>query len=128
MVVLNKIATYSKVSKRNLWSTIKAATLVETLVASVLIMLVFSIASLTLNNVFISTIKNNTHGIETYIDKLAYLYHHNKIQLGPQDSFNEWEVSIEKKIEDNNMFIVFDAVHSETKKTISKKIIDVRIP
>ena len=53
---------------------IKASTLMETLVASVLIVVVFMISSMILNNLFSNTIKSNTRAIEAHINELQYLY------------------------------------------------------
>ena len=59
----------------------KASTLVETITASVIIIIVFAIASLTLNNVFSSTINNDTNQIENHLYKLEYQYVNNKLLI-----------------------------------------------
>ncbi len=119
-------------------SKLKASTLIEVLVASVLIIIVFTIASLTLNNVFRSTIKNNTHAIDTHINKLIYLYQHDKIGAEYQKNFKDWSISFSKQIENNTILIVATETQepnnalpfgdasgkkSRKKKTISKTLI-----
>ena len=53
---------------------IKASTLVETITAAVIIVIVFSIALLTLNNVFAHKIKSDTSRIDNYLNELVYTY------------------------------------------------------
>ncbi len=105
-------------------SKLKASTLIEVLVASVLIIIVFTIASLTLNNVFKSTIKSNTHAIDTHINKLMYLYQHDKIGVKYQEDFKDWSISFSQKAENKSSFVIVEAVQTNTKKTVSKRIID----
>jgi len=103
---------------------IKASTLMETLVATVLIIIVFIITSMILNNLFSGSIKNNTQAIDTYLKELQYLKIHDKIDLPFREDYNLWEVSIEKY--DNNKFqlIEMKALNKQTKKTITKKYIE----
>lgn len=103
---------------------LKASTLIEVLVASVLIVIVFTIASLTLNNVFKSTIKSNTHSIDTHLNKLLYLYQHDKINIKHQEDFKDWGITFSQQTENNIKFIVVEAVQINTEKTVSKRIID----
>ena len=58
---------------------LKSATIVETLVASVIIVVVFSMTSLILNNTFKSKILSNSADIENYSNKLFYLVQHSRI-------------------------------------------------
>ncbi len=117
---------------------LRGSTLIEVLVASVLIIIVFTIASLTLNNVFKSTIKSNTHAIDTHINKLMYLYQHDKIGVKYQEDFKDWHILFSQETENNIIFIVATATQnsnnalplrkmskeqSEKKKTITKKMI-----
>ena len=104
---------------------LKASTLIEVLVASVLIIVVFTIASLTLNNVFKSTIASNTHAIDSHINKLIYLYQHNKIGEKYQEDYKNWSISFSQQNNNNNIsFVIVEAVQTGTKKKISKKIIN----
>ncbi|MCF6347005.1 MAG: hypothetical protein L3J20_01735 [Flavobacteriaceae bacterium] len=110
---------------------LKASTLIEVLVASVLIIIVFTIASLTLNNVFKSTIKSNTHSIDTHINKLMYLYQHDIIGVKYQEDFKDWHISFLQQTENNILYVIVEAVQTSlpndktgAKKTITKKIIN----
>ncbi|WP_245881493.1 hypothetical protein [Xanthomarina spongicola] len=96
----------------------------ETLVATVLIIIVFIITSMILNNLFSGSIKNNTQAIDTYLKELQYLQFHDKIDLPYSEDYNHWEISIEKY--DNNKFqqIEIEALNKQTNKTITKKYIE----
>ncbi|MFA5297540.1 MAG: hypothetical protein WC389_04955 [Lutibacter sp.] len=100
---------------------IKASTLVETITASVIIIIVFAIASLTLNNVFASTINNDTHQIENHLYKLEYQYENHKISIPYNEAYENWELSIAKVEENDTNWIVFKAVNTITKKAVVKR-------
>ncbi|GAB1856646.1 hypothetical protein MHTCC0001_14810 [Flavobacteriaceae bacterium MHTCC 0001] len=99
---------------------INASTLMETLVASVLIIIVFVVSSMILNNVFSNQVNNDTSDIQAYLNELEYLYKTEKIAVPFDDDFGNWEVSI-----DNNQgsgTISVNATHTDTGKTLSNKI------
>ncbi len=99
----------------------KASTLVETITASVIIIIVFAIASLTLNNVFSSTINNDTNQIENHLYKLEYQYVNNKLLIPYNEVYENWEFSIVKIAENGSNWIVFKAVNTITKKEVVKR-------
>ncbi len=104
---------------------VKASTLMETLVATVLIVVVFMLASMILNNLFSSTIKNNTKGIDAQLNELQYKYINDKLTLPYQTNFNQWQINIDSFKENNQNIIEFEAVQTNTKKTILKQYIEV---
>ncbi|WP_117885637.1 type IV pilus modification PilV family protein [Aureibaculum luteum] len=117
--------------KRRIHKKLKASTLVEVLVASVIIILIFAIASMTLNNVFQSSIQGNTHRIDTHLNKLKYLYEHDKISNDYQDSFKDYDITFSKLVENDQAYVLIEAVQkteSESddfkKKIIIKKVLD----
>lgn len=99
---------------------IKGATLMETLVATVLIIIVFMMASMILNSIFSGTIKNNTRQVEAELNELKYLYYNNKLELPYVDELNDWEISVQHLKNENT--IVFDATHIKTNKNIESVI------
>lgn len=101
--------------------SVKASSLIETITASIIIIIVFTITSLTLNNVFASTIKNDINQIENTLYKLEYKYRNNKISIPYNEEFNHWEVSIFKEVENTTDWVVFKANNSQTKKSVIKK-------
>ncbi len=78
---------------------IKAATLIETLTASVLIIIVFMIASLSFNNIFTNHIKRDQSSIENRIKELEYLVIHDRLKLPYTEDFGTWEIEIISKNE-----------------------------
>ncbi|MEW7291277.1 hypothetical protein [Aquimarina sp. 2304DJ70-9] len=73
---------------------IQAATLIEVLTASVLIIIVFMIASLSFNNVFANQIKRDQSAIENRVKELEYLSIHRTIKLPYAEDFEGWEIMI----------------------------------
>jgi competence protein ComGF len=93
---------------------IKAATLIETLVATVLIVLVFMISTFLLNSLFNSTVRQNTDALKTHISELQYLSIHNQIRIPYDYEFEKWYISIERSGE----MLIFEATHKETNKIV----------
>ncbi|WP_025741257.1 hypothetical protein [Aquimarina pacifica] len=73
---------------------IRGATLVEVLTASVLIIIVFMIASLSFNNVFGNQIQRGQSAIENRIKELQYLYRHEVLKLPYAEDFDGWEIIV----------------------------------
>ncbi|MCR8667514.1 hypothetical protein NO995_07470 [Aestuariibaculum sp. M13] len=90
----------------------------ETLVASVLIVVVFMLSSMVLNNIFSNVINGKTRDIEVFITEQEYLYQNGLLKLPFQDDFKEWHVSIIKEDKQNQVFI--EAIHTQTQKGINR--------
>lgn len=73
---------------------IRAATLVEVLTASVLIIVVFMIASLSFNNVFNNQLKGDQSSIDNKAKELEYLLIHKKIKTPYIEDFDGWEIRV----------------------------------
>ena len=102
---------------------IKASTLMETLVATVLIVVLFMMTSMILNNLFFNSIKSNTRDIDAYLNELEYLYRHQKIQHPYKDDLNTWEITLQKTA-NTTKSISLEAINKETNKTILRQIIE----
>jgi len=102
---------------------IKSSSLIEVLVATVLIVVVFIIASLVLNNLFANVFKNNSHHIENRIYQLEYSITHNQITLPYQEEFGKWEIEIIAVSENKKKDIFIVAKNNETKKEIKSNLI-----
>ncbi|WP_299223312.1 hypothetical protein [uncultured Aquimarina sp.] len=96
---------------------IRAATLIETLTASVLIIIVFMIASLSFNNIFSNHIKRDRSAIENRIKELEYLIIHHKIDIPYTEDFGSWEIEVITK---NNNNIIF---YRQGDNTLEKQVI-----
>lgn len=101
MVVLNKL---------------KASTLVETLVATVIIITIFLMATVLLNQLFIYALNNSHRDLDTEINKLEYRILNNKIKTPYFDNFNDWGIKIYKN---KNAFLI-EAMHLKTNKKVSR--------
>lgn len=107
-----------------LLTKLKASTLMETLVATLLIFVVFMLASAILNNLFSNSIKNNTSAIESRLTTLHYLWQNDKLQIPYSEDLNNWQIVIEPFKEYNLPKVEFTAVQKETQKTISIVVLD----
>jgi len=96
---------------------IRAATLVETLTASVLIIIVFMIASLSFNNIFTNHIKRDHSSIANRIKELEYQILHNKLIIPYTEDFGNWEIEIITKNNFNNI------IYSRGAQTYEKQLI-----
>lgn len=98
---------------------LKGSTLMETLVATVLIVVIFMLTSLILNNVFSNTIKHNTQAIDSHLNELQYLQQQNQIQLPYNETFQNWNIIITRYKDNQKALIEFEVFNSKTNKTIS---------
>ena len=102
---------------------LKASTIVETLIASLIIILVFTIASLTLNNVFKAKIKNDTTLIHYRLNKLSYLLQNNKLSIPYFEEYIGWDISINDSNSDPMNDLIIHA--KKESKQINKTIVNV---
>ncbi|WP_163408504.1 hypothetical protein [Flavobacterium ajazii] len=100
---------------------IKSATLIEAVVATVLVVIIFIVSSLILNNLVFNTFSKNTHGVETRINELEYEVQHNVIKLPYQEDYKDWDISIELETVSDKKMISVSAVNRVSKKEISKQ-------
>lgn len=96
---------------------LKASTLMETLVATVLVLVIMVVAGLILNNLFTTSIKNSTGSVQNYINELEYRYLHGVITIPYSDSFEDWDISILKDNHSTGTLII-EATQNDTRKTI----------
>ncbi|GAB5400859.1 MAG: hypothetical protein Aureis2KO_24440 [Aureisphaera sp.] len=97
---------------------IRAATIVEILVASAIIVIVFTISSLSLNNVFKGVVKGNDAEFQNRMKELTYLAKHQKISIPFYEDTEQWDIAIEK----TGTAIMMEAVHKASEKGTQRKI------
>ena len=97
---------------------IKAATLMETLVATVIVIVIFMMASLILNNTFSNTIKHDQHQLKQYLYALEYRYQNGNLSLPYLTEFKDWQISISAGEVSNQIQI--SAKHKETNKELKQ--------
>lgn len=73
---------------------VKAGTLIETIVASVLLVLVFAIGSLVVSNVLKSTINQDRTSIIYELEKLEYRYLHDDLEVPYAERFQSFEIQV----------------------------------
>jgi hypothetical protein len=73
---------------------IKASTLMETMVATVLIVVIFMISSLILNALFSAQVNGNLQPIKSRLDQLEYQYANQQINLPYYEEWKTWHITI----------------------------------
>ncbi|CAM1344624.1 hypothetical protein [Tenacibaculum amylolyticum] len=102
---------------------IKASSLNEVIVATVIIVLVFSIAMGILTNILRNSIKRDTHQQELLINELIYDFKNEKITLPYLSEEKDWSIDIQKEKEGNLTVVNFTVISKKNKKKITRKII-----
>jgi len=97
---------------------LKGSTLMETLIATVLIVVIFMLASMILNNLFYTSIKSSKKDVSRYLNELQYLQQNQALQLPYYETYKNWNISIEKLPENNHDIVEIEAVNPKTKKSI----------
>lgn len=91
---------------------IRASSLVETLTASVIIVVIFMITSFSFNNVFLNTIKSDDEQLTNRIGEIKYLTRYERIKFPFFEEREYWVISAEQKS---------DAVYFEVQNLRNKK-------
>ncbi|MEL6809704.1 MAG: hypothetical protein AAFP76_00020 [Bacteroidota bacterium] len=76
---------------------IRAGTIVETLLASVIIMVVFSYASLSLNGAFAGVIRHKDTAFQNRIKELVYLLKNDQLEVPFYEDTDSWDIQIQEK-------------------------------
>ncbi|MCX2680347.1 hypothetical protein OOZ15_10380 [Galbibacter sp. EGI 63066] len=102
---------------------VKASTLMETMVATVLIVVVFMVSSLILNNLFTNFANNNTRDVQTYIDQTEYKIVKKGIKMPYYEEFKDWDIEADKLLVSGDSILVIRAVNTKSEKQILKQSI-----
>ncbi|TBN04456.1 hypothetical protein EYD45_07515 [Hyunsoonleella flava] len=102
---------------------VKASTLMETLVASILIVVIFMMASMIFNNLFSYSIKTSTRVIDTHLNEMEYLFINEEVTTPLYDDFEAWTITAERQILNKEDVIVIEATHQDRKQNISRTIV-----
>ncbi|MBW8201962.1 hypothetical protein K1F36_19225 [Muricauda sp. W52] len=97
---------------------IKGSTLMETLVATVLIVVVFMMASMTLNTLFVTSMEQNDGPIKQELLFLQYRYAHRKLSLPHYDEQEHWEIKVEQQTWHDREQVIFSAMNTRNDKEI----------
>ena len=99
---------------------LKASSLMEVIVATVIIVLVFGMVTLILNNLLQNNSKQDTHKIELVLNKCVYRYKHDKLELPYQDNIEDWNISTDVIRKENASYVIFRATQEKTDKEITR--------
>ncbi|MBL4604157.1 MAG: hypothetical protein JKY02_00380 [Flavobacteriaceae bacterium] len=102
---------------------VKGSSLIETLIATIIIMIVFGIAMMSITNILENTVKNSTSVIDTELNKLSYQYRHNLIKVPDVMELGLWKIEVKKAKEGELDYVVFEATHRASRKVRSKKLV-----
>lgn len=75
---------------------LNGASLVETLTASVIIVVVFMIASFSFNNVFLSSVRSDDNLLQNRLEEIKYLFQYEKISFPFFEEGDYWIISGEE--------------------------------
>jgi len=89
----------------------------ETMVATVLIVIIFMMASLLLETIFISSTQKNKEGITERLQELEYEYKKELIHLPYAEDWKDWEIAIRQERISGINYIVLDAEEKKTDRT-----------
>ena len=91
---------------------IKSATLIETLIATVLIVVVFLMASMIINTIFFNTFHQKKELVMNRLDELEYEYINKSLELPFLEEIENWNIEIIKLNQITNcIFNYTDAIY-----------------
>lgn len=98
---------------------IRSSTVLETVIASAIVLVVFTVSSLTLNNIFLGTVRTADNGLRNRLREVEYLCLHAQLGLPYFERAERWEISAEKQ---GNILLI-ESLHlpsgkRETDKTV----------
>ena len=94
----------------------------ETLVATVLIVVVFMVASLVLNTLFSSSISQNDQIIRQELLELQYRYENNKLEVPYYGEMGAWQLEVTEVNWQGRDKAVFLAVHEISQKELKVEV------
>ena len=103
---------------------IRASTLMETMVATVLIVIIFMISSKLLNNMFTNGLRARDQDVLEHLNRLKYEYQQHYLQLPYLEEVGAWEITVSKEKGKEINIVEFRAENQQTHKSIKQRIID----
>jgi len=102
---------------------IKGSTLMETMVATVLIVIIFMVASLVMNSLITARAKNDVQAITQHLKKLEYQYTNNQLALPYFEDWNDWEIQGTLKEQQGVKSFEIKATSTVTQKEVTTQTI-----
>lgn len=107
--------------KSFLQKRIKASSLTEVIVATSILLLVFAITLVTLNNIMLSSVRQDSQKMQTQIEQLIYQYKNNQLKIPISYKEGDFKISIKKTTRNEIKFIEFSIINLITQKSIIKE-------
>ena len=99
---------------------VKGSTLIETMVATVLIVIIFMIASLLMNNLIRSQMQGEDRLVQETLYELEYKSINQVMEYPYYNTVGEWEIVLQQSGEGDQLRIFATARHSENETEIKK--------
>jgi low affinity Fe/Cu permease len=103
---------------------VNGSSITETIVATTIIIIVFTIATLSLNTILQNRVENDISIIERKIDEIIYKSTYQKLKTPTSFEDGNWVVNISKENNEAADIIVFEAIHKKSKKKLVKRSIN----
>jgi len=103
---------------------IRASTLMETLVATVLIIVIFTMASLVMNSLLGTSVSANTQPIRERMQELEYQYKNALISVPYIEDWKGYEITVEKAQLGRSSVIRLEALTKDNKKTVTTYVVE----
>lgn len=112
--------------KKRIRPTLKASSLTEVIVATTILLVVFGIALVTLNNIMMSTLKKDTAVLETRIEKLIYQYKNKQLKVPISYVEESILIQVTKQTHHNIKYLNFSITDIITKKNSNKRMMTIQ--
>jgi len=103
---------------------VRGSSLIETLIATIMILFVFGIALTTITNTLERTVKSNTRFVDHELNRLEYMYRNSQLQVPDQIDIKDWQIDIKREKENDLNFIVFAAKNKTNSKEKKRRILE----
>ncbi len=112
--------------KRLLEVKLKASSLTEVIVATTVLLVVFGLALLTLNNIMVSSVRKNTLQMQMQLEQLIYQYEKGKLKI-PYNLSQDGKIITALQVQDNQIqWIEFSIQQKSKDKTVEKRMLKIR--
>ncbi len=102
---------------------IRASTLMETMVATVLIIIVFMLASTIMNNIFRATVQHSPQMVLERTQQLEYQLARGSIQLPYFEAWETWEIEISNQKNGTANEVILKVSEIDSGKQITSRIL-----
>lgn len=102
---------------------VRSATLVEALTATVIIIVIFVVASLVVNNMLLNLYNSKTRDIDSTLNELHYAIVQNKERLPYNGEAGEWKIVAVAQTVEGAQWVMLSARSSHTGKKIEQTFV-----